>query len=192
MSNLIDHAKRELELVGQYEEDPAFAVSVLAAVSAFAAYPGHSGGSAFAGISMISDLLQFKNLSPLTNDPAEWVHHGPDTWGQPGGIWQNVRNGSAFSEDGGLTYTLVDEDKRAEPYRTRITHDNSGQLLSKARMLPVENHDDSMNAAMPYEGDTQDAIVGIRCACGKIIREDEFVAHCNANSPGKHFEKRGE
>lgn len=133
MSNLINHARLELELCGQFEEDPAFAVSVLAAVSAFAAYPGHSGGSSAVGIGMLHELLQFKNLSPLTNNPAEWIRHTPDMWDGEHHVWQNTRNGSAFSEDGGLTYTLIDQDKKVEPYRTRITHDNSGQPLQLAR-----------------------------------------------------------
>lgn len=149
MSNLVDHARRELELCGQFEEDPAFAVSVLAAVSAFAAYSGHSGGSAAVGIGMLQELLSFKNLSPLTNDPAEWIRHTPDMWDGEHHVWQNTRNGSAFSEDGGLTYTLVDEDRREEPYRTCITHDNSGQPLQLAKK-PQEGV--AMTLAEPVDG----------------------------------------
>lgn len=138
MSNLITHAQRELELCGQYKEDPAFAVAVLAAVSAFAAYPGHSGGSAMAGAEMLSDLLNFKNLSPLTNDPDEWVEHPALMWNGQNKVWQNKRNGSAFSEDGGITYTLVDDPEKNNVHHSKITHANDGSPLLFARFLPTE------------------------------------------------------
>jgi hypothetical protein len=141
VSNLIEHARRELEMCGQFDEDPAFATAVLAAVSAFAAYPGHSGGSAMAGIHMLNDLLQFNNLSPLTNNPREWIRHTPEMWDGQNHVWQNVRNGSAFSEDGGITYHLVDEDKRPEPYRSKITHDMEGRPLLFARFMDGQRED---------------------------------------------------
>lgn len=139
MSNLIDHAKRELEKCGQFKEDPAFAVSVLAAVSAFAAYPGHSGGSAMAGMQMLGDLLQFKNLSPLTNDPQEWEEHAPEMWDGVNGVWQNRRRSDAFSNDAGLTYYTLEErdnppvvkpDNWPPLHRTLITHDADGNELA--------------------------------------------------------------
>lgn len=124
MSNLIDHARRELELCGQYDEDPAFAVSVLAAVAAFASYPGHSGSSAEVGIQMLADLLRFKNLSGLTNNPDEWIKHTPDMWDGEHHVWQNVRNGSAFSTDGGATYRIMGENGKdnSPVYESVVTH----------------------------------------------------------------------
>jgi hypothetical protein len=38
LSNLVAHARRELELCGQIAEDPAYAASLIAAVAAFASY----------------------------------------------------------------------------------------------------------------------------------------------------------
>lgn len=105
MGMMTDHARSELELVGQFDEDPRFAQSLVAAVSAFESYGGHSGGSAAVGISMLHDLLCLKNLSALTSDPDEWAEVGH-------GLWQNRRSGEAFSEDGGQTYTLLSEDKK--------------------------------------------------------------------------------
>lgn len=101
MSNLVNHARAELQACGQFKEDPEFAQSLVAAVAAFASYDGHSGGSAAVGTQMLNDLLQFKNLSPLTNDPEEWQEVTM-------GLWQNYRNSAAFSEDGGKTYTVLD------------------------------------------------------------------------------------
>lgn len=105
MSNLVEHARRELALIG---EDPETVDGYLRVVQAFADM-GHSGGSASVAVPVINELLQFKNLRPLTDDPAEWFHHGPDVAGRPGGIWQNTRNSEAFSNDGGKTYYLLSE-----------------------------------------------------------------------------------
>ena len=114
MSNLVDHARRELLLIG---EDPETIDGYLEVVQAFADM-GHSGMSAAIAIPTLSALLQFKNLKPLTDDPAEWYFHGPEVWGAEGGIWQNIRNSEAFSNDGGKTYYLLSEggnDKNREP-----------------------------------------------------------------------------
>lgn len=114
MSNLVDHARLELEKI---EEEPETIEGYLGVIQAFADME-HSGGSASIAIPVINELLQFKNLSPLTDDPAEWAYHGPDVWGAEGGVWQNRRNGEAFSNDGGKTYYLLSEggsDKHRHP-----------------------------------------------------------------------------
>lgn len=105
MSNLVEHAKRELELCGQAEEDPGYAASIIAAVAAFASY-GHSGGSAGVAIHQLHSLLQFRTLSALTSDPDEWEDHG-EISGAP--LWQNRRDSAAFSTDGGQTWYFVDD-----------------------------------------------------------------------------------
>jgi hypothetical protein len=110
MSNLVDHARRELELISEDEE----AISgYLRVVQAFADM-GHSGSSAAIATPVINRLLQFKNISPLTEDPSEWFYHGPETWGSAdgSGIWQNTRDPACFSTDGGKTYYRVDEQPR--------------------------------------------------------------------------------
>ncbi|MER7331677.1 MULTISPECIES: hypothetical protein [unclassified Micromonospora] len=102
--SLVEHAKRELELCGQFAEDPAYAQSLVAAVAAFASY-GHSGGSAGIAIHQLTTLLQYGNLAPLTDAPDEWMH----VTDADGGLWQNRRNSEAFSTDGGKTYYLLSE-----------------------------------------------------------------------------------
>lgn len=99
MSNLVEHARRELGLIG---EDPKMIEMYINVVQAFADF-GHSGGSASVAIPTINALLQFKNLTPLTDDPDEWVSHSE------GMIAQNKRNPDAFSEDGGKTYYLLSD-----------------------------------------------------------------------------------
>lgn len=100
MSIFVEHARRELELCGQTEEDPAYAQSIIAAVAAFTSY-GHSGGSAAVGIQQLHELLQLRTLSPITSDPATWNYVGHD-------MWQSSRDPAAFSKDGGQTWYFVD------------------------------------------------------------------------------------
>lgn len=115
-SNLVAHARRELNLI---HEDPDVIEWYLDVVRAFTAY-GHSGGSAMATIPVINELLQYNALSPLTDDPAEWHHHGPEMFSD-GGVWQNKRDSRAFSEDGGKTYYLVSEGAHHGKPTTRHT-----------------------------------------------------------------------
>lgn len=105
MSNLVNHARRELTLCGQAAEDPEYADSIVRAVEAFASY-GHSGGSASVAVEQLTALLRFQNLSPLTNAPEEWEDRSAISSAP---LWQNRRNHSAFSEDGGKTYFLLTE-----------------------------------------------------------------------------------
>lgn len=106
--SLVEHAQRELDLCGQTAEDPAYAKSIVDAVSAFANY-GHSGGSAMVAREQLHALLNFDNLSPLTDDPGEWEDRSKES-SHP--LWQNRRNSKAFSENGGKTYYLVDEEPK--------------------------------------------------------------------------------
>jgi len=108
MSNLVDHARRELELSGQTEESPAYAASIVAAVAAFASYGGHSGGTAMIAVEQLHALLQFRTLSPLTSDPEEWEDRSAIS-ASP--LWQNRRDSAAVSTDGGQTWTFVDDRK---------------------------------------------------------------------------------
>ena len=102
MSNLVEHARTELALIG---EETQTVEGYLKVIQAFADM-GHSGGSASVAIPVINELLQFRNLKGLTADPAEWV----DVSEQSGyAMWQSRRNSEAFSEDGGKTYWLLSE-----------------------------------------------------------------------------------
>lgn len=109
MSNLVAHAKRELELAGMFDKDSDYdgmlGDGVLKLIEQFSK-GGHSGGSAMMTLNLFDQLARFKNLTPLTNAPDEW-NDVSDMSGIP--HWQNKRNGEAFSEDGGKTYTLLSE-----------------------------------------------------------------------------------
>ena len=97
-SNLVDHARREL---ARLNNDEDFNNSIIASVRAFASY-GHSGGSASVAIPVLHQLLQFKPLTPLTNDPKEWNEVDNE-------MWQSNRDSEAFSKDRGMTYYLLSE-----------------------------------------------------------------------------------
>jgi hypothetical protein len=118
--SLVEHAIYELTALGQFEEDPAFSQSLVAAIAAFASY-GHSGGSAFAAIEMLHELLQFHALTPLTDNPEEWVDV-TEMSGSP--MWQNRRQSDAFSYDGGKTYYTLDERDRLGDMELTPFHDS--------------------------------------------------------------------
>lgn len=111
-SHMVEHARRELKLLGEDEVTIEWYLSVIQAYSDF----GHSGGSHSATLPVLMRLLEQKNLRPLTSNPDEWVHHTADTW-PPAGIWQNKRNSEAFSMDDGKTYWLVSEAVNAQGIR---------------------------------------------------------------------------
>lgn len=57
---------------------------------------------------MLADLLWFKPLSPLTNNPAEWTDVACASPGVP--LWQSKRDPAVFSEDNMQTaYRLKDD-----------------------------------------------------------------------------------
>ena len=101
--NLVEHARHELELLG---EDEAFSASLVAAVAAFASF-GHSGGSAMIAREQLNTLLQFKALTPLTDRADEWTDRSEMT-GAP--LWQSTRDSESFSGDGGRTYYVLSDD----------------------------------------------------------------------------------
>ena len=104
-SGLVAHARRELELIGEEDETVQ---GYLRVIQAFADM-GHSGGSAAVAVPVINELLQFHNLSPLTDNADEWIEHSSEKWDGVNGVWQSVRRSEAFSEDGGKTYELLPE-----------------------------------------------------------------------------------
>ena len=104
-SNLAQHARRELELIG---EEPQFVDWYVGVIRAFMVY-GHSGGSAEATIPIINKLLKHENLSELTDDPDEWYKHSAEMWDGVTGIWQNKRNSKMFSDDEGKTSFSIND-----------------------------------------------------------------------------------
>lgn len=105
MSNLTDHAQRELDRIYTGGDDEMQTVSGIIKLLQVFSDMGHSGGSASVVIPWINELLQFHNLTPLTDDPKEWQ----GVWDH---VYQSTRRGEAFSNDGGKTYYLLSERKK--------------------------------------------------------------------------------
>lgn len=108
-SNLVRHAQREMSRIGLYAPDADYGGMLAQAVEdlirMFAAQ-GHSGGSAFMVRELFNQLTNFEPLSPLTDDPSEWMHIEEGMAGSPD-LYQSRRRPDAFSNDGGKTYRLV-------------------------------------------------------------------------------------
>ncbi len=122
---LVKHARSELDLL---EEEPEVIDYYIETVLSFVSLRGdqysffhgdfHTLLMLFAKtcdyssteiVQTIGLLLNLKILSPLTNNPDEWVHHKDVAHGNGLGVWQNKRNPAAFSEDEGETYSLLGE-----------------------------------------------------------------------------------
>jgi hypothetical protein len=101
--SLIEHAERELKLAGLDKKDSDYGGmlydSTLKLIKCFAD-EGHSGMSAMMQIDLFRRLASFQNLTPLTNNPDEWMEVGT------GGPWQSRRNSECFTTDMKYYYNL--------------------------------------------------------------------------------------
>lgn len=100
MSNLLDHAERELSHIGLDDEDgmnKAMCKHILHMVKEFSK-EGHSGFSAMYAINCIEKLLRYEPLTPLTGEDWEWNDvsemHGTT-------LYQNTRCSHVFKDDDG-------------------------------------------------------------------------------------------
>lgn len=113
MSRLMEHAKREMELAGLYSEDSAYGGMIPDAVLALVkthSEQGHSGGSHALVMSIFNKVANFKALTPITSNPEEWIDRTEISGGNP--TWQNNRQSSVFSTDGGKTWYDIDDTEK--------------------------------------------------------------------------------
>ena len=91
MSNLVKHAKRELEAVGMFDEDSDYngmiGTAVMELIELFSKQ-GHSGMSASIVRSLFDKVADYKPLSPITCEPKEWNNDN----------YQNNRLSSVFKD----------------------------------------------------------------------------------------------
>lgn len=119
-SNMIAHARMELELAGWFKEDPDglqtdwWAESLIAAVAEITHY-GHSGGTIGFAVGMIEELIFFHPLSPITNNPDEWQNVTEYTDGTE--MWQNRRDCRLFSHDEGQTWYSIEDPRWDRRFR---------------------------------------------------------------------------
>ena len=93
MSNLIEHAKSELEFAGYFngsEINNAMAEDVLELIKVFSEQ-GHSGFSASFALKLFTKLADFKPISPLTGEDNEWCEAAD-------GVFQNKRYSGLFKQ----------------------------------------------------------------------------------------------
>jgi len=115
MSNLVKHAEEEMRRAGLFDADSDYNGMVAGAVMKLVevhAKEGHSGMSHALTLDVFNRVVNFKTLTPITNDPEEWVN--VSEYGGPGDkpVWQNRRDSVWFSNDGGKTGYSIDDDKR--------------------------------------------------------------------------------
>jgi len=113
MTNLETHAERELRKAGFFDNDGAYSgmlgPAVLRMVKVFAD-ENHSGMSAQIALNLFNRVARFKVLTAITSDPSEWRELEPDMRPKTDErCWQNLRQSSCFSTDGGKTYYDLDE-----------------------------------------------------------------------------------
>jgi len=119
MSNLEQHAQRELTSAGLFDKDSDYegmlGEATMRLIRVFAA-EGHSGFSASMAVSIFDKLARFQPLCPLTGEDSEWNEVASGASGQ---CWQNNRcshvfkdadgaydiQGKIFREKNGATYT---------------------------------------------------------------------------------------
>jgi hypothetical protein len=107
--SLVAHAKEELTRAGLFDRDSDYkgmiGEAVLELVEKFAEQ-GHSGFSARLVLDIFQRVASFEALTPITCDPSEWNYIN-DIRSEP--LWQNRRDSTLFSLDGGKTYYSVED-----------------------------------------------------------------------------------
>jgi hypothetical protein len=102
-SNLCQHAKRELKMAGLFDEDSDYdgrlGKAAYDIIKTFA-QQGHSGNSAMMVTSIVTELMQFKPLTPI--GPKDEWNNVSEAHGHP--MWQSKRSPSVFSENAGKTW----------------------------------------------------------------------------------------
>lgn len=108
LENLVDHAEKELKLVGLDKKDSDYGgllyKAVLDLIKLFAKQ-GHSGYSAGMVRQLFNKLANYETLSPISSKKEDWANVS-DISDRP--LWQNKRDPRYFSEDGGKTWWNVD------------------------------------------------------------------------------------
>lgn len=111
-SPLVEHAERELKLAGIDKSDSDYGGmlyrAVLELVRTFSKQQ-HSGTSAELTVNILTQLLNFEVLTPVTDDPAEWKSVS-EIVKEP--MWQNVRGGNYFSRDGGKSWFHINTNQK--------------------------------------------------------------------------------
>ena len=119
MSNLVEHAKREFEVLGWPGDDEMQQMvcdNLIELLEAFAEQ-GHSGSSAPYVMRLFGKLADFAPISPLTGKDSEWNEVGDNKYqnNRCSEVFKDSKDGEAhwisgkiFREPDGCTYTSGD------------------------------------------------------------------------------------
>jgi hypothetical protein len=124
---LLEHAQHELDLIGmvdngdETDRNTIMRKHILTMVAVFSV-EGHSGFSASYAISLLTRLLSYKPLSPLTGEDDEWMD--VSSYGITK-MLQNKRKSSVFKDGDGKAYDIDGKvfwewykDEEGKPYKS--------------------------------------------------------------------------
>lgn len=99
-SNFISHAERELQYLSKDPDEMQQQINtdIMALLSLFS-LQGHSGSSAAYTTSVLTKLLRWEPITPLTGEDSEWVEVGT-------GVFQNSRCSRVFKDADGGAYDI--------------------------------------------------------------------------------------
>jgi hypothetical protein len=116
---LVEYAEEEMRRAGLYDKDSDYGGMIPEAVMKLVkvhAEEGHSGGSHELVMAIFKRVINFKPLTPITDDPSEWTEVSEN-------LWQCRRDPSLFSSDAGKSYydININDDKREIKQSSRKT-----------------------------------------------------------------------
>lgn len=138
MSNLLNFAKNELDLLGMTEDSKdemnvAMREHILRMVEAFAD-EGHSGSSASYAIGILEKILKFEPVTPLTGADEEWVDLSYDGHMK----YQNKRcphvfkdsEGNAYDSDAVVFWEWATDSETGEKFKMHFTSSESRKYIT--------------------------------------------------------------
>jgi len=142
---LLEYAKSELNRIGMSEDSPddmnkAMYEHIIKMVEEFSK-EGHSGYSAAYAISLLSKLLKYNPITPLTGDDSEWMEIAdqPDT----GIIYQNKRHSAVFKDNTGsydiggkVFWEWYTDPESGETFKTYFTNRDSRVYITFPYVVP--------------------------------------------------------
>ncbi len=135
----IQHARRELELLGADDEEADLMLQMVAIWLKLTANRGIDDQMVYRD--MLLDLGTGQNITPLTNNPEEWEQVTPT-------LWRSTRNEEAFSRDGGSSFWLFRE---RMSNHTAPTHMSNQWVPPEPEPLPPEPDPDPQPEPLPEE-----------------------------------------
>lgn len=106
MSNLVEHAKREFEILGWPGDDKMQAMicdNIIELLQTFSDQ-GHSGSTAPYALAYFNKLANFDPISPLTGEDSEWVEVGGGDVNDK--LYQNNRDCEVFKDGEGNAWWI--------------------------------------------------------------------------------------